>query len=73
MDQQISTNDPKFGIGQPVMVKNYAHCTFKLKYLQHYRVLKILNGGTLFLVTLTKKGKQILMMSSLASELTENA
>ena len=31
--EQINKNNPKFEIGQPVMVKNHADHTFKLKYL----------------------------------------
>ena len=47
MDQQISGNNSKFEIGQPVMVKNHVHYTFDPKYLLGYRVLKILNDSTL--------------------------
>ena len=50
MDQQISKNNPKFEIGQPVMFKNHACCTFKQKYLLDYRVITILNNSTLVLV-----------------------
>ena len=33
-------NSTKIKIGQPVMVKNYTHHTFKLKYVLDYKVLK---------------------------------
>ena len=61
-DQQNSNNNPKFEIGQLVMLKNHAHHTFKPKYLLNSGVLKILNNSTLLLVTPNGKGKQILMM-----------
>ena len=38
-------------IGQTVKVKNHAHHVFKPMYLMDYRVLKILSGTVLFLVT----------------------
>ena len=55
MDQNISKNNPKYEIGHPVMVKNYASCTFKPKYLQDYRVLKVLNDRIILLVALNGK------------------
>ena len=50
-DQQINKDNPKFEIGQLVMVKSYAYHTFEPKYLLDYRVLKVLNDTTLLLVT----------------------
>ena len=49
---KISKNNPKFKMGHLVMVKNHPYPTFKPKYLLGYRVLKILDGSTLLLVTL---------------------
>ena len=49
MDQQTNKN-PTFKTGQPVMVKNHAHCTFIPKYWLDYRVLRILKNSTLLLV-----------------------
>ena len=76
MDQKISKNYPKFVIGQPVMIRNHAHWTFKSKHLLDYRVLKILNKSSLLLVT--PNGKERITNVNDAkpcstSELIENA
>ena len=65
MDHQNSNNNPKFEIGQIVMVKNHAFHTFKSKYLLDYRVKKIINDITLLLDTPNgKERKNILMLSN---------
>ena len=59
-DQQINKHNPKFEIGQPVMVKNHVCHTFETKYLLDYRELKILNDSTVLLVMqMERKEKQI--------------
>ena len=66
----------KFEIEQPVMVKNHTHHTFEPKYLLDYRVLKIINESTLFLIMPNGKERRtnindVKPCSTI--ELTENA
>ena len=61
MDQQINKNNPKFEIGQLVIVKNHTHHTFKPKYLLDYKIMKILSNSTLLLVM--PNGMEIKQMS----------
>ena len=36
MDDQIGNNNSTFKVGQPIKIRNYAHCTFEPKYLLDY-------------------------------------
>ena len=58
-DVLSSNNYPKFEVGQPVMVRNHACCTFEPKYLLDYQVLQIPNASTILL--LAPDGKEMKM------------
>ena len=50
-DQQINNYNTKFLISQPAMVKNHPQHTFDPKYLLDYKVLKVINGSTVFIIS----------------------
>ena len=60
MNNQSSNNNPKFKIGQAVIVKNHALHTLEPKYLLDYRVQSttILSDSTLLLVAPIRKIKE---------------
>ena len=56
-------NNPKFQVGQPVMVMNHTHFTFEPRCMLYYKVMQIPNHSTILLVTpYGKEEKHVLMM-----------
>ena len=56
--EQTCSNITKFETGQPVMVKNNVHHTFKPKYLLGFKVLKICNDRTVLLMRPNSKERK---------------